>query len=237
MFRSQSVASCALALLLVHAACTESSSASPDAAAEIADPDAGKPDAGKPDGGNSDAGYACTTRDDCLDFEVQGVAFDSCCSPVTDCGYALPEASPETLMYYPDLPELQAQLTEGDPEGRCVSSTFLFGVRPGLADHRVRVDGGDDILVTLGCQSYTVLAFILPGCCLPDDTCALSTSESAPTLGYLAEDLAAPFASPECVPAETLNQQFRASRVLEVFAQTTASGSCDHAALDATLPE
>jgi hypothetical protein len=223
MLRSSSVVACLL-LLLLHAACTEDSSA-PDAA--VAESDAG----------SSDASFACTPRADCLDLDLQGVPFEACCSPVTDCGYTLPEPEPETLMYYPDLPELQAQLTEGDPEGRCVPSSFYFGVRPGLADDRVKVEGGDDILITLGCDSYTVLAFILPGCCLPDDTCALSTSESAPTLGYLAEDLAAPFASPECVPAETLNQQFRESGKLVGFAQTTASGSCDHAALDAMLPE
>jgi hypothetical protein len=103
--------------------------------------------------------------------------------------------------------------------------------------HRVEVEGGDDILITPDCESFTVFAFILPGCCLPDDRCGLSTDESSPTLGALAGDPQAPFARPECVPAEVLNQQFRDSQVLLPLARTVAAGKCDHAALADELAE
>jgi hypothetical protein len=80
-------------------------------------------------------------------------------------------------------------------------------------------------------------AFILPGCCLPDNSCGLSTDESWPVFEGLLAGADAPFIRPECVPAEVLNQQFRDSVVLEPFARTTASGSCNYAELDAKLSE
>ena len=64
----------------------------------------------------------------------------------------------------------------------------------------------------------------------------LSTDESAPTLESFVTGMDAPFSRPECVPAEELNQQFRDAG-LPAFARTTASGSCDHAALEAELTE
>ena len=84
--------------------------------------------------------------------------------------------------------------------------------------------------------SFSLGAFILPGCCLPDNTCGLSTDESYSTLEYLAGGASFPFTQPECVSAEVLNQQLRDSVVLAGFGRTTATGTCDHAALAAELP-
>ena len=187
------------------------------------------------DAGPADAGYSCTPPPSCPDLEVADQSSRACCSPVTECGYELPEVDDETLMLFPGVIEARKTLTAGDPRGICAPESFFFGPRPALYDHRVLVEDGDDILLTEQCESYTLLAFILPGCCLPDNACGLSTDESYATFADFAPGLEAPFTKPECVSAETLNQQFRDSVVLEDFARTTATGRCNYAELDATL--
>jgi hypothetical protein len=128
--------------------------------------------------------------------------------------------------------DFYAMQTKDDPSGRCAPESFYFGKRPGLWKHRVELDNGGYILITPDCDSYTLAAFILPGCCLPDNTCGLSTDESYTTLSVLGQG---PFTQKECVPAETLNQQLRDAN-LSAFARTKASGTCNHAALAAELP-
>ena len=216
-----------------HAGCAGASSGSepsPAAAAGAAAPVAGQAGmAGAP---------ACVPPSDCPDIDVGLVSTKACCTPVTTCGYEVPEPDPQTVMDFPQIPEFLAMLTAGDPNGRCAPSDFFLGPRPGLWEHRVEVeDGGPDILITPDCESYTLFAFILPGCCLPDSTCGLSTDESWPTLEVLSGGIDAPFNRPQCVPAEVLNQQFRDSGVFASLARTVASGTCNHAALAAALPD
>jgi hypothetical protein len=160
----------------------------------------------------------------------------ACCTPSYTCGYELPPPDEETLMLFPQAVEFLANLVKDDPNGKCVPASFYFSPREGLWKHRVEVDGGEDILITPDCLSFSLGAYILPGCCLPDDTCGLSTDESYTTLEYLAEGASFPFTRPECVTAEVLNQQFRDSVVLAGFARTIATGTCDHVALAAELP-
>jgi hypothetical protein len=178
----------------------------------------------------------CMLAEHCVDIDVPFIATKACCSPVTSCGYEAPDVDPETLMFFPDVPDFLATLTEGDPNGRCVPETFYFDLKPGLWKHRVEPDEGEDILITPDCQSFTLAAFVLPGCCLPDNSCGLSTDESWPTLEVLAGGSDAPFTKPECVPANVLNQQLRDSGTLASLARTKAAGTCDHAALSAELP-
>jgi hypothetical protein len=215
------------------AACSDDSSDRPREAADAAGAGAA---AAPPNGALPDAGYTCTLRSDCPGLEQAGVVTKACCTPVSDCGYELPVPDEMTKMQFPQWEDFAAMLTEGDPSGRCAQEWYFFGPREGLYEHRVAVEGGEDILITPDCQSFTVLAFILPGCCLPDNTCGLSTDESRTTLAEIAQSMDVPFASPECVSAETLNQQFRDAD-LGMFARTTASGSCNHAELDMELPE
>jgi hypothetical protein len=219
-------------LLAPLAGCGDSAASATDGAT-TAPNDAGA----VPDGSSGDAGFACTLPSDCRDFTIAGMSSAACCSPATACGYELPPLDPETLMFFPQAADFYVEVTGGYPDGRCAPESYFFGPRPGLDKERVVAADGSDILVTPTCASFTVLAFILPGCCLPDDSCGLSTHQSAPTLAGLAPDAGAPFAEPECVSAQALNQQFRDSITLEPFARTTASGSCDHAALAAELAE
>lgn len=181
-------------------------------------------------------GGACAPPMDCRDVDVGGdLSFKACCSATVDCGYELPMLDEENRMLFPQAEEFIVMWT-GDPNSRCARLELFFGPRPGLWKHRVEVEGQEDILITPDCDSYTLGAFILPGCCLPDSTCGLSTDESWTTLESLAQGVEAPFNRPECVSAEVLNQQFRDSVVLEDFARTTAGGTCDYAALAAELP-
>jgi hypothetical protein len=201
-----------------------------DAAPALAQPDARVGDAG------ADAQAACKIPVDCPDVVTSFFTTKACCTTAYACGYELPAVDDITRSLFPMLDEFAAKYTYGDPAGRCADSELYFGVRPGLDEQRVEPDEGDDILITPSCMSYTLAAFILPGCCLPDNSCALSTHESYFTLEYINDNMPAPFTRPECVPAEVLNQQLRESARLSAYARTKASGSCDYAALSAKLP-
>jgi hypothetical protein len=181
---------------------------------------------------------ACTLPPDCRDYKTPFASGSACCSATTPCGYTLSPVDEETKMYFPDLEPFLEQITMGDPN-RCAPEWYTFGSRPGLYDHRVEVEPeiGEDILVAESCESFTVLAFILPGCCMPDNRCGLSTDESWPTFESFVEGKPAPFTKPECVSATELNQQFRDSGTLADFARLKESGmSCDYAALAEKFP-
>jgi len=184
----------------------------------------------------TDAQAACTIPADCPDVVTTFYTSKACCTHLYACGYMLPAPDDAARALFPQIDEFTAQYTRGDPSGRCADSYLFFGPRPGLDEQRVEPEEGDDILITPSCMSYTLAAFILPGCCLPDNRCGLSTNESYSTLEYLNDLQPAPFTKPECVPAEVLNEQLRASAKLSSFARTKASGSCDYAALAAKLP-
>ena len=179
----------------------------------------------------------CIPQPGCQDVEIPFLSLPACCSAKTACGYEAPPIDDETRMLYPGGDAFFANLTKDDPKGRCIPSWFFFGPRPGVYEHRVDVEDGGTILVTPECESYTLLAFILSGCCLPNNTCAYSTDESASTFESLADGQGAGLAKQQCAPAVELNRQFRESVALEDFAVIPdASGTCDYAALKAKLP-
>jgi hypothetical protein len=179
----------------------------------------------------------CTIAPDCADVSVKEIVQKACCTQVFSCGYLLTEPSAETLMLFPQITDVYNMVAKDDPNRRCAAESFFYGTRPGLYEHRVEPDSGDDILITPSCDSFTLAAFILPGCCLPDNTCGLSTDESWPTLEYLSDSSGFPFERPQCVTAETLNAQFRDSGTLAAFARTRSGGTCNYAELDAQLPK
>lgn len=191
----------------------------------------GSMDASPQDGALDDGG-SCTLPVDCQDFELLGMTTKACCSSSEPCGYQLAPLDEAITMDFENIDELYEELTS---DGRCAPLSFFFGPAPVLPETRVAVEGGDDILLTPDCSAYHVLAWGLPGCCLADDTCGLSTNESWSTFANIIQGDGKPFDRPACLSAEALNQQFRGSVALEAFARTTTSGTCDHAALDARL--
>lgn len=196
-------------------------------------------DAGSPvdAGGDGRIQIGCTVQPDCPDLTTPFLSSKACCTPFHACGYVLPEVDDITRSAFPMLEEFGMMWTMGDPSNRCANSKLFFDVRPGLDEERYLPDDGGQILITPSCMSHTLAAFILPGCCMPDNRCGLSTHMSYDTLGVLNELMPAPFTQPECVSAETLNQQFRATPKLGPFGRTIASGSCNYAELDARLPK
>jgi hypothetical protein len=180
----------------------------------------------------------CTIPADCHDLTTSFFQYPACCSPNEACGYAV-SFDEAFLDVYPQARELLANVAADDPEGKCVPERYVFPTRPGTYDHRVQVDGPEeaDILVAAQCESRGLLAFTLPGCCMPDDRCGISTDEVALQLGLLLGGEEAPFSKPECVTADELNTQLAASS-LHAFARipATSSAPCDHRALAEAFP-
>ncbi|HTU61254.1 MAG TPA: hypothetical protein VMF89_22520, partial [Polyangiales bacterium] len=140
---------------------------------------------------------------------------------------------------YPQARELLLNVASDDPEGKCVPESVVFPVRPGTYDHRVQVEGPEagDILVAAQCESRGLLVFTLPGCCMPDDRCGISTDEVALQLGLILGGEEAPFTQPECVSADELNMQLKASSLAELaHFPPTAGAPCDYATLAAAQP-
>jgi hypothetical protein len=191
-------------------------------------------DSGKPDAG---AGM-CVKSDDCVDIDTSYFQYPSCCSPHVSCGYQI---TYDDMFFevYPQARDVLFQLASDDPEGKCVPESYVFPVKPGTYDHRVQVEGPEeqDILVAEQCESRGFWVFTLPGCCMADNRCGISTDEVAPTLGLLLEGETAPFTQPECVTADELNAQFKTTS-LSAFARipATAGAPCDRAALAEAHP-
>jgi hypothetical protein len=119
--------------------------------------------------------------------------------------------------------------------GHCAPESFFFGPQEGLNEERFESEGVPDILIASTCSSFHIVAFTLAGCCLPDNTCGLSTHSYGLMFARTVDDLDAPFSRPECVPAEVLNEQFRASKLSSV-ARLTGGGTCNYAEIDARQP-
>lgn len=188
-------------------------------------------------GAQAGAGGAggCVVASRCLDIDVPPLTYTACCTPVSSCGYILPELDPTTEMYFPDTKDFIAMLTKDDPNGRCAPESVLFGAQQGLNEERFEQEGVPDVLIASTCSSYHIAAFTLAGCCMPDNTCGLSTHSYGLMFAQLVGELDAPFALPECVPAEVLNAQFRAAKLGSV-ARLTGGGSCNYSEIDARQP-
>lgn len=186
----------------------------------------------------SDEPGMCVIEEGCKDIINSFFQYPSCCSPHVSCGYEI-TYDDAFFEVYPQARDVLFNLASDDPEGKCVPESYVFPERPGTYDHRVELEGPEenDILVAKDCESRGFWVFTLPGCCMPDNRCGISTDEVAPTLELLLEGESAPFAKPECVTADELNSQFAASS-LDEFARIppTSGAPCDHAALAASEP-
>ena len=187
--------------------------------------------------GPAPTNQACVLPDDCVDIETSFFNYPACCRETTHCGYELvldEEEFEESLMYFPQFEEFREEKSDDG----CFPKSFFFPILPGFYAHRTAVEGGDDILITPDCESRGFVAFALPGCCMPNNQCGISTDEMADIFQVLLEGDSAPFTQPECVPAQVLNQQLRDSVKLAGIAHLppTSGGPCDYAALDMQLP-
>lgn len=227
---------CSLGAAASPGACGDDASGGP-AQSSLSNGDAATADAPQPHMPGQDAG-ACAVAPDCQDLVTSFFEYPACCSPHVMCGYEI-TYDDEFLEVYPQARDVLINLAADDPEGKCVPESFVFPERPGTYDHRVELDGSEegDILIAEQCESRGLLVFTLPGCCMPNDQCGISTDEVAGTLEVLLDGAAAPFTKPECVSADELNAQLLETS-LSAFARipATSGAACDRAALAQTIP-
>lgn len=91
-----------------------------------------------------------------------------------------------------------------------------------------------DQLITPDCETRALLAFPLPGCCLPNDRCGISTYQIHSILQAVVI-FPAPFTEVECVSVEELNTQFRATLFAGAAQIPPSNGSCNYADLNMRL--
>lgn len=157
----------------------------------------------------------CLPPPTCVPVDTLPFAFDVCCPEHEDCGYQI--ARPTELA-----------------DGTCKPVSEIFLKQPGQPEQRVVTEGQPDQLITPDCETRTLLAFSLPGCCMPNNRCGVSTYAVADILLGLVL-FPAPFTFVECVSTQQLNQQFRATSLAAFGQIPEATGTCDYADLDARL--
>jgi hypothetical protein len=187
----------------------------------------------------ADSSEACRKTDDCKDLNTSFFQYPACCSPHVTCGYQI-TYDDAFFEVYPQARDVLFNLASDDPEGKCVPESYVFPTRPGTYDHRVELEDGpeeEDVLVAAQCESRGFWVFTLPGCCMRDNRCGISTDEVAGTFEVLLDGAMAPFSKPECVTADELNMQLKASP-LDAFARipATSGDACDYAALAEAQP-
>lgn len=159
----------------------------------------------------------CIQPPSCIPVFTPTVGLDTCC-PINgeECGY--------TVEYPREL-----------DDGTCRPNSAVFLQLPGQEEQRVVTEGRPDQLITPDCETRSLLAFNMPGCCMPDNRCGISTYQIAPILLGLSL-VPAPFTDVECVRVETLNAQFRVTPLAGMAQIPPSDGTCDYADLDARLP-
>ena len=180
----------------------------------------------------------CMREPGCEDLNTAFFNYRACCTAKYACGYELAYED-AFVMVYPQIRDVLAELTQDDPNGKCVPERFLFPSKPGTYDHRVELPGDEenDILVAEQCESRGVTVFTMPGCCMPNNHCGISTDEVAPTFQVLLEGDSAAFTERECLSADELNEKLKTTK-LSAFARvpSTSGAMCDYAALAKAIP-
>jgi len=119
-------------------------------------------------------------------------------------------------------------------DGTCKPTSEIFLEQEGYDEQRVTAEDGPDQLLTPDCETRTLLAFPLVGCCMPNNRCGVSTYQVTEILAGLAL-VPAPFTRTECVSVEELNAQFHATTLAGFGQIPPSNGTCNYADLDARL--
>lgn len=178
--------------------------------------------------GTADAGAAaCTLSEDCDSVPLVFLSLEACCTASTSCGFAVRGGPPE-------LQETVASALDLGAGETCAPRDRYFLTHPGSEDLRIADDDGEEILLTTGCRTASILSISFIGCCMPNDRCGVSTYGVWDTLGVLAPGR--PFSRLECVSSKVLNAQLEDSQFRGLRFLPDTDAPCDHAALDAQLP-
>lgn len=230
---------------LAIGACSDSNSSPTDAADQTRVPEAstGSLDAGGPS--NLDAGSlldaagpgtsardaqpaACDVPPDCLSVRTSALSLAPCCSAETRCGFAYVSS----VVLQRDAFYAALGLAPGTT---CIPETKLFHTGPTGESQRVPTEDGGQVLVSTDCPTSFVTSLPFRGCCLPTNECAVTSYPAQAELKVLVDGADLPFTHIECVKAEELNMQLKASPLAGYGRVLSTSGSCDYAALDRTL--
>jgi hypothetical protein len=162
----------------------------------------------------------CVHPPDCVSVITSTVGMATCCpNNGESCGYS--------VLYPGEL-----------DDGTCRPNSAVFLRLPGQAEERVESEtegGAPDQLITPECETRSLLAFTLPGCCMPDNRCGVSTYHIADILLFLG-GVPAPFTRVQCTSVEALNLEFRLTPLAGLGQIPPSDGACDYEALDAKLP-
>lgn len=174
---------------------------------------------------------SCVPPPDCMPI-TNFINIGVCCSETLRCGWDVSDFTRIAAMY----PDAYKQFGL-DPENPCAPRGSLYFEAPPGPEERI-VGAGDDILVTPDCTSRYFTSALLAGCCLPNNTCGLSTADAKSAfVTLLQEDFKRePFTFAECVLPKQLNEQLASSALAAWAFVPPSKGKCDYAALDARLP-
>jgi len=231
---------------LALGACSEGDPATTDATTPPPTREAGAGSADASSGKNLDAGalldaasanparsdaqvVRCTVAPDCLSVRTAVLSLAPCCSEATSCGFAY-ESS-----IVVDRATFSASLGLAPGES-CVPETTIFHTAPTGESQRVPLGDGGQVLVSTDCPTSFVTSIPFRGCCLPNNECALTTYPAQAELKVLVDGADLPFTRIECVKADELNAQIKASQLAGYGRVLSTTGSCNYAELDRTLP-
>ena len=232
------VSTAAVAALACDGASIESEPAWQGAIAEAREEPASLVDAGpREDAGaqsatsRSDASSgSCTLPPDCERAESPIFSLEPCCTERIACGFSRTMVPPELQ----DLQETIATavgLHDGDT---CAPRDRFFIKHPGSEDLRIQTQSGDEILLSTGCETASILSISFIGCCMPNNRCGVSTYGIWDTLAVIAPG--EPFSRLQCVPSSELNAQIGRTKLRGLRFLPDTDAPCDYAALDASLP-
>jgi hypothetical protein len=174
---------------------------------------------------------SCVPPPDCLPIK-NFINIGVCCSETLRCGWDLTDFVQVAAMS-PDAFDLFGL----DAAAPCSPRGAIFFEAPPQPEKRVK-GAGDDILITPDCTARNFANSLLSGCCLPNDSCGLSTAGSMSVfVALLREDFERePFTFAECVSPRALNAQLADSALAAWAYVPPSKGKCDYVALAARLP-
>lgn len=177
-----------------------------------------------PETADAEPEAACEVPNDCLALTTAFYDFEPCCRPGQPCGYEFVGSEELRELFYEDLFSVSTA-TE------CIPDNWVFGELPGATNERVQGADGHSILLSSECEGRSILNMPLPGCCLPDNSCGVSTYQTYDTLAELLVDGEAAFTQLECVLVAEMNAQLKATHLAGFGRLQPHNHGCDYAAL------
>lgn len=173
--------------------------------------------------------FRCDVPADCLGVTTTPLSLTPCCSANVRCGLAYASSIVlDRASFYQSL---------GLPAGEtCIPDSTLFHTGATADNRRVATADGGQVLQASDCPTSFVTSLPFRGCCLPSNECAITTYPANNEIKALLNGADYPFTRVECLKAEELNAQLRASPLAGYARVLSTTGSCNYAELDRTLP-